>query len=113
MDKAKPETYTNWGDGQNDNEKSSAIVGAASASADSSSSPENATDLGGGEATLPGGMESAEVPPATGLLLSARESNAMQDMRKLGPLLQTLLSLLGEPERGIDEDAVTLLQQVL
>jgi len=117
MDKAKPETYANWGDGSNheigDNNALSShlVVGAAAAASTSSSSQDKPTEPSGDETSLPGGIESA-LADTSGRLLSASETAAMQDMLKLGPLLQTLLSLLGEPERGIDGDAVTLLQQV-
>jgi hypothetical protein len=64
-----------------------------------------------------GASSTAEVPQAVASgppeALSAGEAAAMADMLRLGPLLQTLLSLLGEPERGVDENAVTLLQQVI
>ena len=43
---------------------------------------------------------------------TAEQAAALEDMLRLGPLLQTLLSLLGEPSLGIDGDAVKLLQQV-
>lgn len=118
MDKAKPETYTNWGDDnnhENDNNKSSSssslLLAEAAAASTSSSSQNKPTEPSGGDEALPGGIDSAEAA-SNDLLLSASETAAMQDMLKLGPLLQTLLSLLGEPERGVDEDAVTLLQQV-
>jgi len=44
---------------------------------------------------------------------AAANAAALADMLKLGPLLQTLLSLLGEPERGVDGLAVRVLQQVM
>ena len=44
--------------------------------------------------------------------MSEGQAAALLDMLRLGPLLQTLLSLLGEPEAGVDGGAVQLLQQV-
>ena len=85
LDKEDPKLYANRGDDGDDGD-------------------------GGAPSTAEGPQAVASRPPEP---LSAGEAAAMADMLRLGPLLQTLLSLLGEPERGVDENAVTLLQQVI
>jgi hypothetical protein len=51
-------------------------------------------------------------PLSGSVIRSPVSSAAEEDLQKLSPLLQSLINLISEPDRGIDEQTVRLMQRV-